>query len=104
MNSLCASSALTEIAQRSIQEGSKMNDKQIDFIEPERYELFKGPSYNFQFDRRDFIKGFGFGILFIVPMTRALAQQGGRGESGRGGSNERLPNDIGAWIHIDENG
>ncbi len=74
----------------------------IDVSEPERYELFEGPSYNFAFDRRDFIKAFGLGIVFIVPLTRTLAQQ--RGESGRGGFNERLPNDIGAWIHIDEDG
>jgi CO/xanthine dehydrogenase Mo-binding subunit len=74
----------------------------INEIEPERYELFEGPNYNFAFDRRDFIKAFGLGIVFIVPVTRALAQQ--RGESGRGGFNERLPNDIGAWIHIDEAG
>ncbi len=74
----------------------------IDAIERERYELFAGPNYDFAFDRRDFIKAFGLGIVFIVPVTRALAQQ--RGESGRGGFNERLPNDIGAWIHIDEDG
>ena len=73
-------------------------------IEPERYELFEGPSYFFQFDRRDFIKAFGLGIVFIVPVTRALAQQRGQGESGRGGFNERLPQEIGAWIHIDEDG
>src|SRR5438105_6025134 len=73
-------------------------------IEPERYELFEGPSYFFQFDRRDFIKAFGLGIVFIVPVTRALAQQRGQGESGRGAFNERLPQEIGAWIHIDEDG
>src|SRR6266404_9417306 len=73
-------------------------------IEPERYELFEGPSYFFQFDRRDFLKTFGLGIVFIVPAARALAQQRGQGESGRGGFNERLPNDIDAWIHIDEKG
>src|SRR2546421_623754 len=73
----------------------------IEAIEPERYELFEAPPYNFAFDRRDFIKAFGLGIVFIVPVTRAIAQQ--RGESGRGG-NQSLPNDIGAWIHIDENG
>src|SRR5881398_351731 len=73
-------------------------------IEPERYELFENPSYKFDFDRRDFIKAFGLGIVFIVPVTRALAQQRGQGESGRGGFNERLPNDLGAWIHINEDG
>jgi nicotinate dehydrogenase subunit B len=75
----------------------------IDAIETERYELFETPSYKFYFDRRDFIKAFGAGIIFIVPLSRALAQQRGQGESGRGG-NDRLPNDIGAWIHIDEDG
>jgi isoquinoline 1-oxidoreductase len=75
----------------------------IDAIEAERYELFETPSYKFHFDRRDFIKAFGAGIIFIVPLSRALAQQRGQGESGRGG-NDRLPNDIGAWIHIDEDG
>jgi isoquinoline 1-oxidoreductase len=76
----------------------------IDEIESERYELFENPNYNFDFGRRDFIKAFGLGIVFIVPATRILAQQRGQGESGRGGANDRLPNDIDAWIHIDENG
>ena len=76
----------------------------IDEIEIERYELFDAPDYNFDFDRRDFIKAFGLGIVFIVPAARALAQQRGQGESGRGGLNQTLPNDIDAWIHIDEKG
>lgn len=76
----------------------------IDSIETERYELFDGPSYKFSFDRRDFIKTFGVGIVFIVPLGRAIAQQRGQGESGRGRGDERQPNDIGAWIHVDEDG
>ena len=75
----------------------------IEEIESDRYELFESPHYNFHFARRDFIKAFGLGIVFIVPAARALAQQRGQGESGRGG-NERLPNDIDAWIHINEDG
>jgi len=75
-----------------------------DEIEVERYELFESPAYNFHFDRRDFIKAFGLGIVFIVPAARALAQQRGQGESGRGAGNQSLPNDIDAWIHIDESG
>src|SRR2546423_4875105 len=73
-------------------------------IEPDRYELFESPNYNFHFDRRDFIKAFGLGIVFIVPAARILAQQRGQGESGRGGVNERLLNDIDAWIYINEDG
>ncbi len=77
----------------------------LDLIEAERYELFSGPAYNFEFHRRDFIKAFGAGIVLVVPLTRALAQQGRtQGESGRGGLNERIPNDIGSWMHIDEDG
>src|SRR5262249_60583526 len=75
-----------------------------EIIESERYELFESPAYQFTFDRRDFIKAFGLGIVFIVPAARAVAQQRGQGESGRGGFNDRLPNDIDAWIHIDEKG
>jgi len=76
----------------------------VDEIEVERYELFDAPNYSFHFDRRDFIKAFGLGIVFIVPASRVLAQQRGQGESGRGGANQNLPNDIEAWIHIDEKG
>ncbi len=75
-----------------------------DLIETERYELFEGASYKFNFDRRNFIKAFGVGIVFIVPLGRAIAQQRGQGESGRGGGDERQSSDIGAWIHIDDDG
>jgi CO/xanthine dehydrogenase Mo-binding subunit len=79
-------------------------DDELETIETERYELFEQPDYNFHFDRRNFIKAFGAGILFIAPITRALAQQRAQGESGRGGSGNQLPQDIGAWIHVDEDG
>jgi isoquinoline 1-oxidoreductase len=78
-----------------------MNDTR----ELERYELDADPTYSFGFDRRQFIKVFGGGIALIVPMTNLLAQQPQeRGESGRGFSNQNLPNEIGAWIHIEEDG
>jgi isoquinoline 1-oxidoreductase len=73
----------------------------FDLIEPERYELFAAPSYKFDLDRRDFIKTFGLGILFIVPTARSLAQQD---ESGRGRMGNNLPQEISAWIHINEAG
>jgi len=73
-------------------------------LEQERYELFAGPLYNFNFNRRQFLKAFSGGIALIVPVSnlvvRTLQDQG---ESGRRG-NERIPDDIGAWIHIDEKG
>ncbi|HZI46595.1 MAG TPA: molybdopterin cofactor-binding domain-containing protein, partial [Pyrinomonadaceae bacterium] len=82
-----------------------MIDDELDLIneiEPDRFELFEKPQYNFSFDRRDFLKGFGLGIVFVVPITRALAQQ--QGEAGRAGFNQSPPKDVGAWIHLDEDG
>ena len=61
------------------------NDEIID-LEPERYELFANCAYNFPLDRRDFIKTFGVGIVFVVCATNALTQ-----ESGRGGFSNNLP-------------
>lgn len=77
-----------------------------DTPELERYELFAQPTYNFGFDRRQFIKTFGGGIALIVPLGNLFAQAGPQeqGESGRGRSSQRIPNEIGAWIHIDEAG
>lgn len=74
-------------------------------LEQERYELFAGPLYNFNFNRRQFLKAFSGGIALIVPMSNLVANtlQQDQGESGRRG-NERIPDDIGAWIHIDEKG
>jgi len=77
------------------------DDLDGDIIEQERYELFAGPTYNFNFNRRQFLKAFSGGIALIVPVSNLLAQE--QGESGRRG-NERIPDDIGAWIHIDEKG
>ena len=76
-----------------------------DIIEVERYELFEHPAYQFNFDRRQFMKVFGGGIAFIVPLSNLLAQTPQRqGESGRGAFNRELPKEVGAWIHIDEDG
>jgi len=78
-----------------------MNEHDLE-LEQERYELFAGPTYNFNFNRRQFLKAFSGGIALIVPVSNLLAQQD-QGESGRRG-NERVPDEIGAWIHIDEKG
>ena len=73
-------------------------------FEVERYELTAEPLYRFSFDRRQFMKVFGGGIALIVPMTTLFAQDQERGESGRGGFGRNLPQEIGAWIHIDQSG
>jgi len=77
-------------------------DRDLD-LELERYELFADPLYNFTFNRRQFLKVFTGGIALLVPTVNLLAQQD-QGESGGARGNQRVPNDIGAWIHIDEAG
>ncbi len=72
-------------------------------FEPERYELDEKLPYRFAVDRRDFIKSVGAGILILSLVDRAVAQESGGGRrrfGGRGGA----PQDIAAWLHIDENG
>ncbi|HEU4766610.1 MAG TPA: molybdopterin cofactor-binding domain-containing protein [Pyrinomonadaceae bacterium] len=84
-----------------------MNDQLDHDLELERYELFANPLYNFTFNRRQFLKVFTGGIALLVPTSNLLAQavqQEQQGESGGGRGNQRVPNDIGAWIHIDEAG
>ncbi len=82
-----------------------MNEHDLEIVEQERYELFAGPLYTFNFNRRQFLKAFSGGIALIVPMSNLVAHTllQDQGESGRRG-NERVPDDIGAWIHIDEKG
>ena len=81
------------------------NELELD-LELERYELFAEPFYNFSFNRRQFLKVFSGGIALLVPASNLLAQGGQQeqGESGGRGFDQRVPNDIGAWIHIEENG
>src|SRR5262245_46589903 len=71
-------------------------------IEPERYELVAGPTYHFDLARRDFFKALGGGILIVLTLKDTLAQQESGG--GRQGSNRQLPQEIGAWLHIAEDG
>jgi nicotinate dehydrogenase subunit B len=69
-------------------------------IEPERYEFFEEPKYVFEPDRRDFFKIAGAGIVVCLVAGDALAQQPGQ-RGGRGGGG---PQEIGAWLHIGEDG
>jgi nicotinate dehydrogenase subunit B len=71
-------------------------------LEPERYEIHSPASLIFETDRRDFFKFLGAGICVICAATKASAFQ----ESGRGrrNSEENLPQDIDAWLHIGEKG
>ncbi len=80
-------------------------------IELERYELSEPPLHQFGLERRDFFRLMGAGVaVFLVARDAGAAQQpAGRGPHGResGGRfhfDERLPENIGAWLHIGENG
>ena len=70
-------------------------------IEPDRYELNELPSYRFEIARRDFFKALGSGVLIAMVISRASGQQESGGGRRRGSS---LPQEIGAWLHIGEDG
>jgi isoquinoline 1-oxidoreductase len=69
-------------------------------LEPERYEFHEAPRYQFELDRREFCRMIGGGILVCLVLGETAAQQPGRGR-GQGGA---APRELGAWLHIDENG
>ncbi len=70
-------------------------------LEPERYELHSPVSVIFESDRRDFFRFLGAGIFVACAASKAAAFQ----ESGRrGGSEDNLPQEIDAWLHIGESG
>jgi nicotinate dehydrogenase subunit B len=74
-------------------------------FEPERYELEAGPAYTFDLDisRRDIFKLLGGGIVVLSILSDASAQESGGGGR-RGGAGQRAPQEIGAWLHIGEDG
>jgi isoquinoline 1-oxidoreductase len=72
-------------------------------IEPERYELAAGPAYHFELPRRDFFKVLGGGVLIVLTLKDAFGQQESGGGQRRGGG-QSMPKQIGAWLHIGENG
>jgi nicotinate dehydrogenase subunit B len=71
-------------------------------LEPERYELHAPVSVLFESDRRGFFRFLGTGLLVACAAAKAAASQ----ESGRsrGGSEDHLPQEIDAWLHIGEKG
>jgi isoquinoline 1-oxidoreductase len=72
-------------------------------LEMERYELYEGPQYQFDFDRRDFLKMVGGGIVVCLVLGEAPAQQ--RPGRGRGrGFGGNIPQALSAWLHINEAG
>ncbi|HET7107524.1 MAG TPA: molybdopterin cofactor-binding domain-containing protein [Candidatus Acidoferrum sp.] len=72
-------------------------------LEPERYEFRAVPMHQFAPGRRDFFKMFGAGLaVFAVARNVSAMQETAPGP--RGFHNEELPKEIGAWLHIGEDG
>jgi nicotinate dehydrogenase subunit B len=70
-------------------------------LELERCELFAPPAYRFQVDRRDFFKFLGAGIMVVCVLKDVSSSQ----ESGGARRpTEALPKELGAWMHIGEDG
>src|SRR5262249_18586806 len=61
---------------------------------------FEGPLYHFEVDRRDFLKTFGGGLVVLLIAPSVAGAQ----ESGRGLGGDRMPSDVGAWLHVAEDG
>jgi isoquinoline 1-oxidoreductase len=77
----------------------------LDFVpEPERYEWYERSACRFDLDRRAFFRLVGGGIVvaLLLQEEEALAQQPGRGRGGFGGG--AMPQELGAWLHIGEDG
>jgi isoquinoline 1-oxidoreductase len=73
-------------------------------LEPERYELFEEPRYQFDVDRREFLRVAGGGILVCLVAADAFAQQRPRQGRGRGGFGGNGTQELGARLHISETG
>jgi nicotinate dehydrogenase subunit B len=71
-------------------------------LEPERYELMAPSAYHFSLPRRDFFKLLGGGLLVVCLSENPLRAQGP--DRSRRGGEGFVPQDIAAWLHINENG
>jgi isoquinoline 1-oxidoreductase len=69
--------------------------------EPERYELVEGAPL--AWDRREFLQTLGGGLVALCLLSDAPAQQPRQGRR-RGPAGGAMPRDVGAWVHIAEDG
>jgi isoquinoline 1-oxidoreductase len=77
--------------------------EETSLLEPERYEFRAMPMHQFALGRRDFFKIFGAGLaVFAVAKDISAMQETAPGPHGY--HNEELPKEIGAWLHIGEDG
>jgi isoquinoline 1-oxidoreductase len=73
-------------------------------IEPERYELRAGPVWDLDLGRRDFLRILGGGLLVLCLGSETEAQEPGRPRRRGPGGGGSLPAEIGAWLHIGQDG
>lgn len=73
----------------------------LEALEPERYELHERGVGPWLMDRREFLGALGAGLFVFCLRRESAAQDPGRGR-GRGGP--ATPREIGAWLHIAEDG
>lgn len=71
-------------------------------IEPERYELRALASVSFEATRRDFFRFLGTGMVVACAASKTMGLQESGG--GRRNSEDNLPREIDAWLHIDAQG
>ena len=81
-----------------------MSEKQIvaPAIEPERYELHAPARVSFEASRRDFFRFLGAGMVVACAASKTMGLQESGG--GRRNSEDNLPREIDAWLHIDAQG
>lgn len=73
-------------------------------IEPERYEFSAPPMHRFDLDRRGFFKTMGAGVAVFL-LLRGVDARGGQERRRRNRfDEERLPDNIGAWLHVGASG
>ncbi len=73
-------------------------------LEFERYELYYAPGLTVPWDRREFLRAFGGGLVVLCLLGEASAQQPEQRRRRGGGGGGAVPREIGAWIHIAEDG
>jgi nicotinate dehydrogenase subunit B len=75
-----------------------MKEKELkDITAPEQYELYEGPVYRFNMNRRRFFQAMGSGLAIAFTAYKSVA--------GVLADDLKTPEDqVGAWIHVGENG
>lgn len=72
-------------------------------LEPERYELYETPEFSWELSRREFFRIAGGGVIVALVLNELVEAQQPR-RPGGGGFGAPGPQEIGAWLHIGEDG